>query len=201
MKIVKKYNQIINGSAALTQEQIDWCNKHIQLHQWDEQDGKVLLRGPKVFEYPEEITHFPVKFANTTTFNCSGLINLKSLDGSPDRVRCDLILNSCKSLKNLEGGPIRVEGNIIARNCGIESLKGIATGMGTNPLTRSTYSYDVITLINCTNLKSLDGLSHRFADYEINIDNAYYPKEKLIYAWRNDITVEDINNFEEDWEI
>ena len=71
-----------SSSGLLTQEQINWCNKHI--------DGKWKVNSHGEIEVNDDITvsgdfdRFPVKFAPVKKkFDCSGCKSLISLIGAP----------------------------------------------------------------------------------------------------------------------
>lgn len=57
-------------------------------------------------------------------FSCSGSLDLKSLEGAPQKVGC-FYCYKCWDLKSLEGAPQKVSGNFNCSECeNLESLKG-----------------------------------------------------------------------------
>jgi hypothetical protein len=100
-------------------------------------------------------------------------------------------VESCKNI-DLVGSPDEVGGDYLLLDLpNLETLNGIAKNIKGS-----------LTIRRCPNLKSLDGLSADFPEDSILfIGHNEEAARKLIYNWKNQITVDNINNFEEDWQI
>ena len=79
-------------------------------------------------------------------FCCHDCNNLKSLKGSPKKVKGNFNCSYCKNLKSLEGGAEKVRGFICIYNSSLKTLEGAPKYVG------GTFNCTC-----CKNLKSLEG--------------------------------------------
>lgn len=211
MKIIKTYNTVINESSdnhhLLTQEQIDWCKKHLVAY-WEVNDKGEVHYNDAYIDILGDPYRFEVKFGTCTTFTCNS-INLESLVGSPDKVLYDFIIDG-SNIKTLEGAPEYVGDTLtLCNNNQLTSLDGSPNTIerlrisdcdqltdlkGLNTVDKS------IAVHSCKSFNSLDGLSKEF-NGQIYSRNCGLPQEELIYNWENDINQDDVNTFKSDWEI
>ena len=109
-------NEELDPSKFLTQEQIDWCDKHIEGKWGVNEKGEVTVPLHLKFK-DRSFDRFPVQFAPVKgDFDCS-YCPIASLEGAPAHVggtfRCDY----CPNLASLEGAPVRVNGNFDCSYC------------------------------------------------------------------------------------
>ena len=145
------------------------------------------------------------------SFSIDGCTKLRSLIGGPSKVdmhysvyRCDLIslegaperiggTFNCgynTNLKSLQYSPKYCGGAYIARHCeSIVNLKGI-----------SEYIKEYVELDRCKSLRSLDGLYKEF-NGDILLEECDLPANELIYNWKNNITGEELDMFNDEWMI
>jgi hypothetical protein len=116
--------------------------------------------------------------------------NIKSLEGAPERVGGTFNCAFNTNLESLQYSPSRVGGAYIARHCeSIINLKGI-----------SEYIREELALSGCKSLRSLDGLYKEF-DGDMLLEECGRPENELIYNWKNDITGEELDTFNDEWTI
>jgi hypothetical protein len=118
-------NEEIDPLKFLTQEQVDWCDKHIKGEWSVDSKGEVTV-SKNLFFKDKSFDRFPVQFAPVKgDFSCSGCDNLVSLEGAPREVGGYFDCDYCENLTSLEGAPERVEGNFFCSYCpNLASLKG-----------------------------------------------------------------------------
>jgi hypothetical protein len=117
--------EALDPSKFLTQEQIDWCNKHIRGKWSVNEKGEVTVRKNVGFK-DKSFDRFPVQFAPVKgDFICVGCPKLISLEGAPAHVKGDFWCYDCPKLPSLEGAPAHVKGDFDCRYCDkLVSLKG-----------------------------------------------------------------------------
>jgi hypothetical protein len=223
MKIVKTYSEIINESTirnshALTPEQIEWCNTHIQM------DNKVSVSVNKLGEvycHDDEDIHskndikiinnpdsIPVQFADldiNSAVILDGCKRLTSLAGLPKKAG-RLVLRECNSLVDLDGCPEKLNNVVIIECNSLSTLYGLPDKLSRLSIRRCKAILDLrgcpqdineIELIDCPRLISIDGVSEDF-DGEIHIDNCGLPEEVLL---QRTISGEEAKTFNDEWEI
>ena len=134
--VIEEYinaNYIVNGK--LTFENIN--GTHIV-----NCSGTVKVKNKKI----EKLTDGFVWGVVGGDFDCSYCINLKSLEGAPEKV-VNFSCLECDNLKSLEGSPKEVRGFFVCTRCdGLESLEGMSKKIGRS-----------LSCAHCKNLKSLKG--------------------------------------------
>ena len=235
MKIIKSYNRVVNETlgdfsnlSLLTEEQINWCDTHLNCLWGVNDDGEIYCSGNiKIIKSP---SRFLVQFADVDgEFNCSNNIHLTSLKGSPRRVN-SFYASNCINLTRLEGGPVEVEFRYFCDYSKITNLIGAPTKVKELML---SHNYDLESLEGCPqevdnlglfeakNLKTLNGVSivndrlnvsHCTSLYSlgtldinstctISAKQCALSEDELIFNWKNGITSDDIDRFKSDWEI
>jgi len=176
MKILKTYKEIVNESNSLTELSLDqwlWCTNQFGSAFDVDDSGKVYSLTSNNITVSPSTEKFPVNFANISgDFTLQMAQNISSLEGSPEEIGGSYTISSCPKLESLKGISKNISGSIIIENC--------------------------------PNLKSLDGIPLDFPEENILFFRPYpynYNHDKLIYNWKNGITLDDINTFEKDWEI
>jgi hypothetical protein len=133
MKIVKTYNTVINEARnnlhLLNSDQIEWCNDHLRVEWYVNDNGEVFTHNGEVTIYnaPDQ---FKVKFADCSRFECLYNDRLTSLSGSPNRVEKVYKIYLCKNVESLHGGPSWVGGAYIVDGTRIETLEGAPEYVG-----------------------------------------------------------------------
>lgn len=119
-------NENADHRDLLSQDQLDWCNRHIVENWWVNEKGEVAVSHNMYFKGVYGITEFPVQFADIEgSFYADGAYNLKSLKGSPRMVLMTFSCDGCTGLTNLEGAPIKVR-KLTINNClNLTSLEGM----------------------------------------------------------------------------
>ncbi len=126
-------NEGMDPSKFLTQEQIDWCDKHIKGEWGVNAKGEVTV--PMNVEFKDvSFESFPVQFAPVKgTFDCSSCPNLTSLKGAPSHVGANFNCDGCPKLTSLEGAPSHVDGYFSCSECpSLTSLEGAPSHVGGN---------------------------------------------------------------------
>jgi hypothetical protein len=188
MKIVKTYKQVINESDnrhLLTQEQIDWCDKHLvqDYTNYDKAEWYVTEAGEVAVDgsisLSGQFKEFKVQFENCINFSCKYNTELISLVGSPKRVEGDYLIWECKNLSDLSGGPTWIGGDYKVANTAISTLDGSPEYVGCSfivsdnrnliDLEGSPREVGTYKCMYNTNLKSTRGISkkinHKIALY------------------------------------
>ncbi len=135
MKRFNTYDQFLNEGIdplnLLTQEQVDWCNKHIKQKWGVNSKGEVTVRKDLLFK-DKSFDRFPVQFAPVKgDFNCSDCRELVSLEGAPREVKGNFNCGGCKSLDSLEDAPQWVGGRFECDSCtSLKTLKGGPLNVG-----------------------------------------------------------------------
>jgi hypothetical protein len=162
------YREFLNESAEpskfLTQEQIDWCDKHIKGEWGVNSKGEVTVsnhlffkrKGWKIDDMDRSFDRFPVQFAPTKgDFDCFSCPNLTSLEGAPEHVGGNFSCSHCPNLVSLKGAPSHVGGNFDCSNCaGLVSLEGTPAHVGGD-----------FRCENCPKLASLEGAPEHVGGY------------------------------------
>jgi hypothetical protein len=115
MKDVKRFNnyqeflnEALDPLTHLTQEQVDWCDKHISGRWGVNEKGEVTVSEDLYFK-AKSFERFPVQFANVKGFfSCGGCTKLVSLEGAPQKVNGEFNCSWCPNLVSLEGAPKEV---------------------------------------------------------------------------------------------
>jgi len=125
-------NEALDPSKFLTQEQIDWCDKHIDGKWGVNEKGEVTVRKKNVGFKDRSFDRFPVQFTPVKgTFDCSRCPNLVSLKGAPAHVGESFWCRGCPKLTSLEGAPSHVGGDFNCENCPkLASLEGAPAHVG-----------------------------------------------------------------------
>ena len=115
------YDQFLNEGIDplnhLTQEQVDWCNKHIKQKWGVNSEGEVTVTKNLEFK-DRSFDRFPVQFAPVNgSFYCSHCPNLVSLEGTPQSVNGNFYCYNCPNLVSLEGAPQSVGGGFSCGGC------------------------------------------------------------------------------------
>ncbi len=98
-------NEGIDPLKFLTQEQVDWCDKHISGRWGVNEKGEVTVAWDLFFK-DKSFERFPVQFAPVKGyFNCDHCPGLTSLEGAPERVSGHFDCNYCDNLVSLKGAP------------------------------------------------------------------------------------------------
>ena len=135
MNRFNNYEEFLNESLDplnhLTQEQVDWCDKHIDGEWSVNSKGEVTVRKDLIFK-DKTFDRFPVQFANVGgNFHCNHCSNLVSLEGAPQSVGGDFNCFNCPNLVSLEGAPQEVKGDFYCHRCpNLVSLKGAPQRVG-----------------------------------------------------------------------
>jgi hypothetical protein len=138
MKDVKRFrdwqeflNEGIDPLNLLTQEQVDWCNRHIKGEWGVNEKGEVTVTKNLEFK-DRSFDRFPVQFANIDgDFYCGHCSNLVSLEGAPQSVGGDFSCGDCLNLTSLEGAPQSVGGDFSCSRCSnLVSLEGAPKEVG-----------------------------------------------------------------------
>ncbi len=165
-------NETIDPLKFLTQEQVDWCDKHIK-GSWEvNSQGEVTVSGNLEFK-DRSFDRFPVQFANVKgDFDCS-YCELTSLKGAPREVSGNFICYSCPNLVSLGGAPTKVEGSFECMSCfKLTSLKGAPKEVGGKFNCRHCYNLTSLKgapqevkgdfdCSVCSSLVSLEGVPQR----------------------------------------
>ena len=124
-------NEALDPSKFLTQEQIDWCDKHIDGEWGVNGKGEVTVSKNLDFE-DNSFERFPVQFASLKgDFDCSDCPELTSLEGAPSHVGGYFDCSNCAGLVSLEGTPAHVGGDFRCENCPkLASLEGAPEHVG-----------------------------------------------------------------------
>ena len=141
-------NEAFDPSKFLTQEQIDWCNKHIDGSWGVNAKREVTVRRKNVEFKDKSFDRFPVKFAPVKgNFDCDDCPKLISLEGAPSHVGGNFWCSGCPELVSLKGAPAHVGGNFSCTRCPeLTSLEGAPAHVGGN-----------FDCSSCSNLVSLEG--------------------------------------------
>jgi hypothetical protein len=172
MKIIKKYNEVINESnrELLTQDQIDWCDNHIGSVAWYvNSDGEVYCKTEtiSIINDPKE---FLVQFADHDGyFECFNNPNLVSLKGSPRIVR-HFDIRKTPNLYTLEGCPLEVKDVCFISETSISNLIG------------SPKKVNKIYIRRCANLESLVGLPDNINIFDISGCNTITKLDGISYV-------------------
>jgi hypothetical protein len=118
-------NEALDPLKFLTQEQVDWCDKHIKGEWGVNEKGEVTVAWDLFFK-DKSFERFPVQFAPVKGyFNCDSCHKLTSLEGAPQNVSGHFDCNDCPNLTSLEGAPQRVKGYFNCSYCPkLVSLEG-----------------------------------------------------------------------------
>ena len=109
----------------LTQEQIDWCDRHIEKAWKVDENGEVAVNKDLKLIEVDDIVLFPVQFADVDgDFNCIRASKLISLKGSPRKVEGSVTFKYCDNLTSLEGGPLEALGYHCEGMSSLRTLKG-----------------------------------------------------------------------------
>ncbi len=94
-----------------------------------DKDGRLIVYGDVIFD--DKIKMLPLRFKKVTgDFICQSPF-LTSLEGAPETVEHDFIIDGSKNLKSLEHGPKIVFGIYSISNCtNLKSINGIAKKIG-----------------------------------------------------------------------
>ena len=140
MKKFNTYKEFLNEGVGplkhLTQEQVDWCNKHIE-GKWSV-NGKGEVTVSKNLSFKDRsfkdrsFERFPVQFAPVKgSFDCRDCPKLTSLEGAPTHVGGDFYCENCPKLASLEGAPEHVGGGFWCSHCpDLVSLEGAPAHVG-----------------------------------------------------------------------
>lgn len=157
MSKLKGFGEFIveeSSTNKLNDHQKDFLNRYVEGNWNVFSDGTVRVKG-NVSLAEADITEIPVQFEEVTGyFDCSHS-NLRSLKGSPRRVKDYFSCSDCKNLKSLEGGPEVVDESYWSHsNPLLINLKGAPKQVG-----------DSFDCSNCKNLVSLEGCPPRLGGY------------------------------------
>ena len=101
-------NEAFDPSKFLTQEQIDWCNKHIDGSWGVNAKREVTVRRKNVEFKDKSFDRFPVKFAPVKgNFDCDDCPKLISLEGAPSHVGGNFYCDNCPELPDSFMGIIK----------------------------------------------------------------------------------------------
>jgi len=146
--------EALDPSRFLTQEQIDWCDKHIDGKWGVNAKGEVTVPLYVSFKY-KSFERFPVQFAPVKgDFDCRDCPNLASLKGAPSHVGGSFSCSECPKLTSLEGAPSHVGRYFSCGECPIVSLKGAPSHVG-----------DSFNCRSCPKLASLEGAPAHVGGY------------------------------------
>jgi hypothetical protein len=110
-------NEALDPSKFLTQEQVDWCNRHIEGEWGVNVKGEVTVTKNLSFK-DTSFERFPVKFAPVKgNFNCSECPKLTSLEGAPSHVGGHFSCDNCPNLVSLKGAPAHVHKSFSCSHC------------------------------------------------------------------------------------
>ena len=147
MKFIKDRNRIVNESREISQEDLDWVYNHVSFGYIND-NGEIDAAGYDIqLKNQEDITHFPIKFADCRFFEVSDCTNLKSLHNSPDKVYT-FSASRCKSLVDLKGISKLIIRNLYISGCtNLRSFEGL-TEIGHN-INAVGCAYPEKVLISC----------------------------------------------------
>jgi len=125
-------NEAFDPSKFLTQEQIDWCNKHIDGSWGVNAKREVTVRRKNVEFKDKSFDRFPVKFAPVKgNFDCDDCPKLISLEGAPSHVGGNFWCSGCPELVSLKGAPAHVGELFSCTRCPeLTSLEGAPSHVG-----------------------------------------------------------------------
>jgi hypothetical protein len=121
----------LDPSRFLNQEQIDWCDKHIEGVWGVNEKGEVTV--PMKVEFKDKsFDHFPVQFAPVKgNFECHFFLKLTSLKGAPAHVKGSFSCDHCPELTSLDGAPSYVGDSFNCSLCpDLTSLEGAPAHVG-----------------------------------------------------------------------
>ncbi len=186
MKRFNNYQEFLNEALDplkfLTQEQVDWCDKHIEGEWGVNSKGEVTVTKNLEFK-DRSFDRFPVQFANVGgNFWCYDCPNLVSLKGAPPSVGEYFDCSDCTKLTSLEGAPQSVDGYFRCHRCpNLVSLEGAPQSVGD------------FRCFHCDKLLSLKGAPQR-----VGGDFSCIHCDKLP-DWETDL-IEDYNEKRRTWE-
>jgi hypothetical protein len=180
-------NEALDPLNHLTQEQVDWCDKHIKGEWGVNEKGEVTVSSTfdrSVVFKDRSFDRFPVQFANVKgDFDCFNCENLVSLKGAPDKVGGNFYCGCCPKLTSLKGAPKEVGGKFSCRVCDkLVSLKGAPQEV------KGDFDCD-----HCENLVSLEGAPQRVGGGFVRVNCPKLPD------WETDL-IEDYMKNHRTWE-